>query len=94
MFAIGRQETITIHRDEYKTLIRLIVEERKKAGLAQREVARRIGLPQSTIWLIEKGERRLDVLEFLNLSVAIGFGPGELLALVKELHPSIYPDHG
>lgn len=87
---MGRQETITIHRDEYKTLIRLIVEERKKAGLAQREVARRIGLPQSTLWLIEKGERRLDALEFLNLSVAIGYEPAMVLQEVKRLHPEVY----
>lgn len=87
---MGRQETITIHRDEYKTLIRLIVEERLKAGLAQREVARRIKLPQATLWTIEKGDRRLDALEFLNLSVAIGFNAGELLEEVKRLHPEAF----
>ncbi|MBX3114466.1 MAG: helix-turn-helix transcriptional regulator [Fimbriimonadaceae bacterium] len=87
---MGRQDTITIHRDEYKTLIRLIVDERLKAGLGQREVARRIKLPQATLWTIEKGERRLDALEFLNLSVAIGFNPGELLEEVKRLHPEVY----
>lgn len=36
---------------------------RIEAGLAQQEVASKLGKPQSYISKIESGERRLDVLE-------------------------------
>jgi transcriptional regulator with XRE-family HTH domain len=43
-------------------------------------VARRLGRPQSFVSKYESGERRLDIVEFLEVAEAIGFDAGELIA--------------
>lgn len=57
----------------------MIVAERKAAGMSQADVARKLRRYQSIIANIESGERRIDVVEFLELADAIGFDAVELL---------------
>ena len=42
-------------------------------------LAQRLGKPPSYVAKYELGERRLDLLEFLDIAAAIGFEPGELI---------------
>jgi len=65
-----------------KKLTERLVEERKRAKLTQEGLASIIGWPQSDISKVETGERRLDVIELIVISEAIGFD-GSLL--VHEL---------
>jgi transcriptional regulator with XRE-family HTH domain len=51
----------------------LIAEERKKAGLTQALVAKRLGRHQSFIASVESGQRRIDVIELIEFAAAIGF---------------------
>ncbi len=44
---------------------------RRKKGVTQDEVARRLGKPQSYISKYESGERRLDVVELLDVVEAL-----------------------
>ncbi len=60
----------------------LLMERRKQAGLTQEAVARRLSKPQSFVAKYERGERRLDVLEFLEIAEAIDFDPR---LLIEEL---------
>jgi hypothetical protein len=55
---------------------------RKRAGLTQRALADRIEKPQSFVPKYERGERWLDVVEFVMVAKAIGNDPA---ALVKQL---------
>ncbi len=49
-------------------------------------LAERLGKPRSYVAKYELGERRLDVLEYLDIAAAIGFDPREPLgALLKAL---------
>jgi len=57
-----------------------LVKARKKAGLTQEVLASRLGRPQSFVSKYEGGERRLDVLEFLEVAQAVGFSPARFLA--------------
>lgn len=52
---------------------------RKSAGLTQMELAQLLGKPQSYVSKYERGERRLDVLEFLTLSDLLDFDPYKVL---------------
>ena len=60
------------HSTRYKRFCGLLIEARQAKGLTQTEVARRLGRPQSFIAKYEGGERRLDVVEFLEVAEAIG----------------------
>ena len=58
---------------------------RKAAGLTQTVLAERLGKPPSYVAKYEGGDRRLDVLEFLDVAAAIGFDPCRILrALISK----------
>ncbi len=60
------------------------MEARKTAGLSQQELARRLKRSQSFIAKLEVGERRVDVVEFIEIARALGKEPTELLSRVLE----------
>ncbi|EGY00462.1 helix-turn-helix domain-containing protein [Nitrospirillum viridazoti Y2] len=49
----------------------LLIELRKAKGLTQTEVAARLQRPQSFVAKYEGGERRLDVVEFIEVAGAL-----------------------
>lgn len=53
----------SIYSKDYKEILSRLKTARVGAGLAQQEVAEKLGKPQSYISKIESGERRLDVAE-------------------------------
>jgi transcriptional regulator with XRE-family HTH domain len=61
-----------------------MVKARKAAGLTQQELAERLHKPQSFVAKYEGGERRIDVVEFLNVCQAIGADPAKLLKALKN----------
>jgi transcriptional regulator with XRE-family HTH domain len=69
----------TLRSTRQKKLIALIIAERKAAGLSQAEVAKKLRRYQSIVANIESGERRIDVVEFLDIAEAIGFDPAQLI---------------
>ena len=75
----------SIHSPEYLKLRELLVAARKKAGLTQQQVAERLGRPQSFVAKYEGGERRLDVVEYIQLAQVLGKSPQRIVgALVRH----------
>jgi len=75
----------TLYTARHRRLRELLVAKRTAAGLTQTVLAARLGKPPSYVAKYELGERRLDVLEYLDIAAAIGFDPCELIrALLKE----------
>jgi transcriptional regulator with XRE-family HTH domain len=70
------------HSERSKRLRAALAEARKKAGLTQADVAKRLSRPQSFVAKYENGERRLDVLEFLDVTAAIGC---DAARIIKQL---------
>lgn len=68
----------TVHSDAYASVLRVLIEARKAAGMTQAELARRVGSQQPVISLIERGVRRIDVVEFYVLTRAMGADPDGL----------------
>ncbi|MBZ9763328.1 helix-turn-helix domain-containing protein [Mesorhizobium sp. CA8] len=66
-------------------LLKELVAARKNKGLTQSQVAEVLGRPQSFVAKYEGGERRLDVIEFLDLTEVLEIDPCELLAQVRRL---------
>jgi transcriptional regulator with XRE-family HTH domain len=52
-----------IYSDEYKKITNKLREARAKSGLTQKQVAEKLGKPQSYVSKSEAGDRRLDVTE-------------------------------
>jgi transcriptional regulator with XRE-family HTH domain len=73
----------------HKALVELLIRNREKKGLRQRDVAKRLGEYQSFIARIESGQRRIDVCEFVQIAKAIGFNPGRAL---NTLFRDVVPD--
>jgi transcriptional regulator with XRE-family HTH domain len=70
----------TIHSDAARTLQKVLVDARRAAGLTQVAVAIRLAKPQSFVSDVERGERRLDVVEFARFCRAIDVDPVRLYA--------------
>ena len=62
---------------------RRLRQKRIGAELTQAALAAQLGRPQSFVAKYENGERRLDVLEFIEIADAIGFDPGEFVVELK-----------
>jgi transcriptional regulator with XRE-family HTH domain len=71
----------TIHRPEYAALCELVREMRLAAGRTQVELSQALGRPQSYVSDIERGTRRVDLIELRDLCEALG---GELVELVTR----------
>lgn len=78
----------TIHSSANERFLALLVAQRKKAGLTQHALALRLSRPQSFVSKYEKGERRLDVIEFLAVADAIGFDPAALIRRIRRQAPT------
>jgi transcriptional regulator with XRE-family HTH domain len=60
------------HSARYEELCRWLVARRKAARMTQADVAIRLNRPQSYVAKYEIGERRIDVIELLDIAQAIG----------------------
>lgn len=69
----------SIFTQRHQELIGFIASVRKAAGVTQAELAARLGKPQSFVSKVERGERRLDVIEFCQVAEALGHDPAALL---------------
>ena len=66
----------------HKALITAIVDARNGTGLSQREFAKKLKRTNNFVWRIEAGERKVDVLEFIEIAKASGLEPDELMRRV------------
>jgi transcriptional regulator with XRE-family HTH domain len=64
---------------KHAQLRKLLAKARKDANLTQTALAHRLGRRQAYISRIERGERRIDVVEFLDLAHAIGLDPAKFI---------------
>jgi len=53
----------SIHSQEYRKVVEKLKEARQESELKQTEVAEKLGVPQSFVSKVERGERRLDITE-------------------------------
>ncbi|RJT22330.1 XRE family transcriptional regulator [Mesorhizobium waimense] len=61
-----------------------LVSLRKAKGLTQAQVAEKLVRPQSFVAKYEGGERRLDVIEFLEVTAALDADPCEILSSLRS----------
>jgi transcriptional regulator with XRE-family HTH domain len=74
-----------IGTNQHAALVALIRAERRNAGLRQIDIAKRLHEQQQWVALIERGQRRISVVEFLALAQAIGFDPAKALKKIAKI---------
>ncbi|AVM76071.1 helix-turn-helix protein [Magnetospirillum gryphiswaldense MSR-1] len=73
----------------YRAIVDGLIAARKARGLTQIDVAQAMGTDQSQISKFERGERRLDILDYVRYAAAVGERPGPLL---DRLMGCLFPD--
>lgn len=71
-----------IFTKRYERLLTLLIEARRTAGMTQVQLAEALSRPQSFVSKYERGERRLDVVEFLEVCEALGVSG---IRIIKQL---------
>ena len=75
----------TLRSPRHEALTALLVKERQTANLTQADLAKRLHQYQSFVARAESGQRRLDVVEFLDFAEAIGFNPHTVLRKLQAV---------
>lgn len=76
--------TKSIYSRQYADLCSLLADCRRESRLSQSDLAARLGLTQSRVSKIERGERRLDVVELRDWCLALGISLGSFVARLEN----------
>lgn len=68
-----------IHRPDYVIFREMLTAARVEKGLLQHDIAERLRKTQSYVSKYERGERRLDVIEFLDVARALDINVSDFL---------------
>jgi len=76
----------SFHSAVYKKLRERLVAARQAAGLTQAQLAKELGRPQSFVAKYEGGERRIDVVELLEICRILGTDVKRLIRVLENAH--------
>jgi ribosome-binding protein aMBF1 (putative translation factor) len=80
----ARKLNKSVHSEVQSAFCELMIRARKASGLTQNELAKRLHRPQSFVAKYEGGERRIDVVEFIEICRMIETDPHKLLKLLIQ----------
>lgn len=75
----------TLGSARQEALRQFLIAAREKRGLTQADVAKKLKRHQSFVATVESGQRRVDVVEIIDLADAIGFDPVTLVRQLKAV---------
>lgn len=75
--------TGSVFTGKYERFRKLIIQARKDAGFTQIQLAQKLEKPQSYVSKYETGERRLDVIEFVEIACALGTSAEAILKSLR-----------
>jgi DNA-binding transcriptional regulator YiaG len=81
---ITEAAALWVETEQYKIVGACLAAARRRANVTQQELAARLGKPQSFVSEYERGQRRVDVVEFLVISLVLGVEPVELFVEISE----------
>lgn len=77
--------TDSVHTDKYRRFRELLVAARTASGLSQWALADKLGWVQTAVSKYERGERRLDLVEFLDVAEALGVDPYKFIRQLNDM---------
>jgi len=63
----------------------MLIDARKASGLSQTELAERLGRVQTFVSKYERGERRLDIIEFIDVATALNLDAVKVLRKLQAM---------
>lgn len=73
----------TIHEKEHVALRELLKNQREELGLTQRDLGERLKVHHTLVGKVETGDRRLDVIEFIDYCKALEVAPCLMINTLK-----------
>jgi transcriptional regulator with XRE-family HTH domain len=77
----------SVFTDAYQIVCKDVREARRKAGVSQTELARRLGKTQQFVSFIERGVRRVDLVEYYAVMKALGVDPADAAVRLIRAFP-------
>ncbi|MBE9003668.1 helix-turn-helix transcriptional regulator [Fortiea sp. LEGE XX443] len=74
----------SVFSEKYHLFRKLLVQARQLANLTQSELSAKLSRPQSYVSKYERGERRLDLIEFLEVAEALQIEPATFINQLLE----------
>ncbi|WP_227430536.1 helix-turn-helix domain-containing protein [Psychrobacter sp. I-STPA6b] len=74
----------SIHSAEHELLRYYLKSRREELGLSQRALGTRMGVIYSFIGKVETGDRRLDVIEFIEYCKALDLDAIDVIKLIQD----------
>jgi transcriptional regulator with XRE-family HTH domain len=76
---------VWVRPEEQRVVGACLAAARNRAGVTLRDLAARLGKPQSFVSAYENGQRRIDLLEFSAITDALGIDPRRVFGhVIKE----------
>lgn len=75
-----------LHSTNYGVFRELLVKARLSSGITQVELAKQLDKPQSYVSKYERGERRIDLPEFVELAEILGL---DTTAFIEEYRKAV-----
>jgi transcriptional regulator with XRE-family HTH domain len=75
----------TLGSARHKALIEFLIAKREAAGMTQTQLADKLGEYQSFVARLESGQRRVDVVEFLDIAEILDFDPQKAIKQLAQL---------
>ena len=76
----------SIFTERYRHFRRFLKQKRKDKNLTQWELARQLNMPLSFVGKYEQGERRLDIIELMDIAEVLDFDPAEVFVELKKIN--------
>lgn len=77
--------TKSLRTKGHAALTQALIAARKESGLTQQELAAQLGRSQSFVAKIELGERRVEVVELVEIARILGVSAASLIAPVEAV---------
>jgi transcriptional regulator with XRE-family HTH domain len=74
----------SVFSEKYNRFRKLLIKARRLANLTQSELSVQLSRPQSYVSKYERGERRLDLIEFLEVAEALQIEPAAFINKLLE----------
>lgn len=71
--------TKSVFTKRYKLFLSILTSIRQDRGLSQRALSKKLRKVETYVSKYERGERRLDIVEFLEIAKALGADPHEII---------------